>query len=187
MLNIDQELKKLEEEMENDKSLPFDTNLILGDGNIDCDVLFIGEAPGKKEDEIGIPFVGRSGKLLEESLTEIGIKRSDVYITNIVKRRPPENRDPNRDEIEKYSPYLKKQLEIINPKIIVTLGRFSWKYFNPKGVIGKDQGNFFKFDNYDFIIFPIYHPAAVLYNPQNKSKFKKCFKKLKKFLKDNKY
>lgn len=187
MLNKDQELNKLEEEMKADKSLSFDTNLILGDGNIDCDVLFIGEAPGKKEDELGIPFVGRSGKLLEESLGEIGVKRSDVYITNIVKRRPPENRDPSKEEISLYTPYLKKQLNIIKPKIVVTLGRFAWNYFYPKGKISKDQGNFFEFDNYNFIIFPIYHPAAVLYNPQNKSEFKKCFKKLKKFLKDNKY
>jgi DNA polymerase len=186
MLNKEQELNKLEEEMESDKSLPFDTNLILGDGNTNCDVLFIGEAPGKKEDEMGIPFVGRSGKLLETSLNEIGIKRGQVYITNVVKRRPPENRDPSDREIELYTPYLKKQLDIIKPKVVITLGRFAWNYFYPKGKISEDQGHFFKFDSYNFIIFPIYHPAAVLYNPQNKHEFKRCFKKLKKFLEENK-
>ncbi len=182
MLNKEQEIKKLEKEMLVNKNLPFDTNLIIGDGNCDSDILFIGEAPGTKEDELGIPFVGRSGKLLEESLNEIGIERKNVYITNIVKRRPPENRDPSFEEIEFYRPYLKKQLKIIEPKIVVTLGRFAWNYFYPLGKISQNQGNFFKFESYKFVIFPIYHPAAVLYNPKNREEFKKSFQKLKRFL-----
>jgi len=182
MLNKEQEIKKLEKEMLTNKSLPFDTNLIIGDGNCYSDIMFIGEAPGAKEDELGIPFVGRSGKLLEESLNEIGIERKNVYITNIVKRRPPENRDPSFEEIELYRPYLTKQLEIIKPKIVVTLGRFAWNYFYSLGKISQNQGKFFKPGSYDFTILPIYHPAAVLYNPKNKEEFKKSFQKLKIFL-----
>jgi len=185
-MNKEEVMKELEKIMLADNSLPFDTNLIIGDGDCDCDILFIGEAPGAKEDELGIPFVGRSGKLLEESLIEIGIERKSVYITNIVKRRPPENRDPSPEEIELYRPYLKQQLDIIKPKVVVTLGRFAWNYFYPLGKISQNQGNFFKLESYEFVIFPIYHPAAVLYNPKNKEEFKKSFQKLKKFLNNKK-
>ncbi|MEK7089694.1 MAG: uracil-DNA glycosylase, partial [Patescibacteria group bacterium] len=100
-------LKNLEQEIANDTTLPLrEANLVFGEGNINCKVLFIGEAPGKTEDELRRPFVGRSGKLLDKMLNEIGMKREDVYITNIVKRRPPENRDPLPEEIIAYKPYL---------------------------------------------------------------------------------
>src|SRR3989338_5663970 len=118
-------LKELAQEIENDKSLPLKSNLVFGEGNPDCEVLFIGEAPGRDEDIQKRPFVGRSGQLLRKSIRELGWKEEDVYITNIVKRRPPENRDPLPEEIEKYKPYLTRQIEIINPKVIVPLGRFS--------------------------------------------------------------
>jgi len=124
------ELKKLADELARNTSLPLrdSANLVFGEGNIDCDVLFIGEAPGATEDQLRRPFVGRGGQLLDKMIMSIGWKRADVYITNIVKRRPPENRDPLPDEIEAYKPYLTRQIEIIAPKVIVTLGRFSMNY-----------------------------------------------------------
>src|SRR5665213_1839421 len=99
------------------------TQLVFGDGNADSDIVFIGEAPGKNEDEQGKPFVGAAGKFLNEMLEMIGLKRADVYITNIVKYRPPNNRDPFPTEKSEFLPYLKKQLQVIKPKIVVTLGR----------------------------------------------------------------
>jgi uracil-DNA glycosylase family 4 len=107
------------------------TNLVMGDGNIDADIVLIGEAPGKNEDEQGLPFVGAAGKFLDEMLESAGIKRSDVYITNIVKYRPPNNRDPEPDEKAAFWPYLVRQLDVIQPKIVVTLGRHSMEYFLP--------------------------------------------------------
>src|SRR6195952_3772301 len=98
------------------------TNLVMGDGNLDAEIVFIGEAPGKNEDEQGLPFVGAAGKFLNEMLKAAGMERSDVYITNIVKYRPPENRDPKPDEKKAFWPYLVKQLQIIDPKVIITLG-----------------------------------------------------------------
>lgn len=169
------DLKKLEEEMTTAK-LPLDTNLVFGDGNPDCDVLFIGEAPGKTEDELRRPFVGRAGQLVNKMLGEIGWKREDVYITNIVKRRPPENRDPLPEEIEAYKPYLTRQIEIINPKIIATLGRFSMNYFLPFAKITRDQGKEFELDGR--IIYPILHPAAALRGTTMMNQFKETFKKL---------
>ena len=138
------ELKKLEGEIAADKTLPLKSNLVFGEGNPDCEVLFIGEAPGRDEDIQKRPFVGRSGQLLRKSIRELGWKETNVYITNIVKRRPPENRDPSPEEIEKYKPYLTQQIEIINPKIIVPLGRFSMNYFCPwrkSRVIREDYSN----------------------------------------------
>lgn len=154
-------LKELENKMREDKKLPLiDANLVFGEGNVDCDVLFIGEAPGQKEDELQRPFVGRAGQLLDKMIEKIGWKRADVYITNIVKRRPPNNRDPLPEEIESYKPYLTKQIEIINPKIIATLGRFSMNYFLPNAKITRDQGKLFRVGKY--FIVPLFHPAAAL-------------------------
>ena len=117
-----EELEKLKREMEEDKKLPlFGTaNLVFGEGSPDAKVMFIGEAPGFHEDKLTRPFVGQAGKLLDKLLAGIKWPRESVYITNIVKRRPPENRDPLQEEIEAYKPYLKKQIKIINPKIITT-------------------------------------------------------------------
>lgn len=154
-------LKELEKEMANNRDLPLmEFNLVFGEGDPDTEILFIGEAPGQKEDELKRPFVGRSGKLLDKMIELIGLKRNDVYITNIVKRRPPENRDPLPEEIEQYKPYLKRQIEIINPKIIATLGRFSMNYFLPLAKISRDQGKLFPVDG--LYIYPIFHPAAAL-------------------------
>lgn len=169
-------LEKLKTEIENDKSLPLETNLVFGEGNPDTEVLFIGEAPGFFEDMQKRPFVGRSGKLLDKLINKAGWQRSDVYITNIVKRRPPENRDPLPEEIEAYKPYLSRQINIINPKVIATLGRFSMNYFLPLAKISNDQGKVFWKD--DRLIIPLYHPAAALRSTKVMEELEKSFRKL---------
>lgn len=176
-------LKELQQEIASDERLPLrESNLVFGEGNINCDVLFIGEAPGAKENELRRPFVGRSGQILDKNLERIGWKREGVYITNIVKRRPPENRDPSPKEIEAYKPYLTKQIEIINPKVIVTLGRFSMNYFLPAAKISKDQGKVFKIG--DRLLMPMFHPAAALRGTIAMKEFEKTFRKLLKLLVD---
>lgn len=116
------------------------TQLVMGDGNLNADIVFIGEAPGKNEDEQGIPFIGAAGTFLGQMLEAAGMERSDVYITNIVKYRPPNNRDPNPAEKKAFWPYLLKELGIINPKVIITLGRHSMEYFLPDAKIGDVHG-----------------------------------------------
>lgn len=149
------------------------TQLVFGDGNPDADIVFIGEAPGKHEDEQGKPFVGAAGKFLNEMLAGIGMKREDIYITNIVKYRPPNNRDPYPEEKKAFLPYLQAQLEVIRPKIVVTLGRHSLSCFLPDLQISKVHGepkririNFHDGDGqgYSIVILPLFHPAAALYN-----------------------
>ncbi len=171
------ELEKLKNEIEADKSLPLQkSNLVFGEGNPDCEVLFIGEAPGMNEDMQKRPFVGRAGQLLRKNIRDIGWQEKDVYITNIVKRRPPENRDPLPEEIENYKPYLARQIEIIAPKIIVPLGRFSMNYFLPLAKITRDQGKLFKANGYH--IFPMLHPAAALRGTGAMKMFEDTFRKL---------
>jgi len=138
-------------------------NPVPGEGNINAELVFVGEAPGATEDATGRPFVGRAGKLLEALLNEIGYKREDVWIGNIIKHRPPQNRDPLPNEIAACSPYLTMQLKAINPKLIVTLGRFAMYHFHKSGKISLDHGTPIKLG--DFVIFPVYHPAAALRNP----------------------
>ena len=148
------------------------TQLVFGDGNPDADIVFIGEAPGKNEDEQGLPFVGAAGKFLNEMLDSIGLDRNDVYITNIVKYRPPNNRDPLPEEKKEFLPYLQTQLEIIQPKIVVTLGRHSTNCFLPDLQISKVHGQPKRIslqlkesgEPLKIVILPLYHPAAALYN-----------------------
>jgi DNA polymerase len=142
------------------------TNLVMGDGNVNADIVFIGEAPGKNEDEQGLPFVGAAGKFLNEMLAEAGMDRSDVYITNIVKYRPPNNRDPLPEEKKAFWPYLLKQLQIIEPKVVITLGRHSMEYFLPDMKISQIHGEAkrIQFGDHKLVIVPLYHPAAALYN-----------------------
>ena len=166
--------------MRGDAALPLPTNLVFGEGNINCEVMFIGEAPGEQEDIQKRPFVGRGGQLLNKMIEAIGWKREDVYITNIVKRRPPNNRDPLPEEIEVYKPYLTKQIEIINPKIIATLGRFSMNYFNPNLKISRDHGKVFRMNGR--LLVPMYHPAAILRNMGLIGEYEKEFKKFPKIL-----
>lgn len=141
-------------------------NLVMGDGNLNAEIVFIGEAPGKNEDEQGLPFVGAAGKFLNEMLAGAGLERSDVYITNIVKYRPPNNRDPLPEEKEAFWPYLLKQLQIIQPKVVVTLGRHSMEYFLPEQRISVIHGQPKRvpFGKDKLVIVPLYHPAAALYN-----------------------
>lgn len=138
------------------------TNLVMGDGNLNAAVVFIGEAPGKNEDLQGLPFVGAAGKFLNEMLAHAGLKREDVYITNIVKYRPPNNRDPEPLEKEAFWPYLLRQLKVIQPKLIVTLGRHSMEYFLPSQRISAIHGQPKR--NGDLVVMPLFHPAAALYN-----------------------
>lgn len=172
------ELKKIEDEMIANAALPLrDTaNLVFGEGDVNCKVMFIGEAPGANEDREKRPFVGRGGQLLNRMLEELGWKRADVYITNIVKRRPPENRDPLPEEIEAYKPYLTRQIEVINPQLIVTLGRFSMNYFLPYAKITRDHGHPLLVDGRT--IFPVYHPAAALRSTQMMQTLREDFKKI---------
>lgn len=171
------ELKVLEEEIAANKELPLqESNLVFGEGDPNCEVMFIGEAPGVNENRLKRPFVGRGGQLLDRMIVGIDWKRSDVYITNIVKRRPPDNRDPLPEEIAAYRPYLARQIEIIDPKVIVTLGRFSMNYFLPTAKITRDQGHGFLVDGR--VVFPVLHPAAALRSTEMMKAFEESFKKL---------
>jgi len=139
------------------------TQLVFGDGSADAEVMFIGEAPGKSEDEQGLPFVGAAGKFLNELLAGVGLKRSDVYITNIVKYRPPDNRDPYPDEKAAFLPYLRRQIETIKPKLVATLGRHSMEALLPPGLtISACHGQPKRYNGQVYL--PLFHPAAALYN-----------------------
>ncbi len=142
------------------------TQLVLGDGDPDADIVFIGEAPGKKEDEQGLPFIGASGRFLDQMLESAGLKRSDVYITSIVKYRPPNNRDPTTAEKAEFWPYLVRQLSIIEPKVVITLGRHAMECFIPGVKISEQRGQAVgvTLGGREFLVIPLYHPAVALYN-----------------------
>lgn len=137
------------------------TQVVFGDGNPEADVVFVGEAPGQREDEQGLPFVGPSGRLLDRLLGEIGLERSDVYIANVVKCRPPKNRDPRPDEIDACKGYLREQLTLIDPKVVVTLGNFSSKLLlNTETGITRLRGTAYEW--WGRYLVPTFHPAAAL-------------------------
>jgi len=137
------------------------TNVVFGSGSDVADVLIVGEAPGRQEDEQGLPFVGRSGQLLEQLLREIQLERDDVYIANVVKCRPPGNRDPGPDEIDSCKPYLRRQIELIDPKVVVTLGNFSTKLLLRTSTgITKMRGSVYEW--WGRYLVPTFHPAAAL-------------------------
>jgi uracil-DNA glycosylase len=146
-------------------------------------ILFIGEAPGRNEDQQGRPFVGAAGKLLDELLETINLTRDEVYVTNVVKYRPPQNRDPNIEEKKACRVWLNSELLYVDPKVIVTLGRHALGKFVPDAKISTDHGNSFKHPT-GIPVFAMYHPAAALYNPNLKDTMVKDFKKLKQFLQD---
>jgi uracil-DNA glycosylase family 4 len=189
-----QEIEKIEKKLLNLKKSPLykyrkENNFlpVIGEGNLKSKVVFIGEAPGKKEAQTGKPFCGASGRILDELLDSIDIKRGDVYITNIVKDRPQDNRDPDKEEIIMYGPFLDEQLEIIKPKIIATLGRFSMEYImkkfgleNKLDVISKMHGKVFKTKTSwgEVQIIPLYHPAVAIYNRKKLPELKKDFENL---------
>jgi uracil-DNA glycosylase len=161
---------------------------VIGEGDHHAKVMFVGEAPGKNEAATGRPFVGAAGKILDELLASAGIDRKSIYITNIVKDRPPFNRDPLPEEIEIYGPFLDRQISIIKPEAIVTLGRFAMTYIMQKfgledqlGPIGKLHGKTFeaKVDYGQVKIIPLYHPAVAVYNSNTKGMLVEDFKILK--------
>ena len=163
---------------------------VIGEGNHCADIMFVGEAPGKNEAATARPFVGAAGKFLNELIESVGLKRDDVYITNIVKDRPTDNRDPLPDEIETYGPFLDRQIDIIQPKVIATLGRFSMVYIMKKFGLDLDiepisqaHGKAYEAtSSYGRVnIFPLYHPAAALYNGSLRGVLKEDFKILKKY------
>lgn len=153
------------------------TNPVPGEGDPDADIMLIGEGPGKNEDEQGRPFVGRAGELLTELLRNIGLSRERVFITNVVKCRPPNNRDPKKEEIKKCQPYLNRQIEAIQPEVIGTLGNHATETLIGEKGISKIHGK--EFDYEGRILIPLYHPAAGLYNPNLKPTMEKDFNKLK--------
>lgn len=189
-------LRQIKEEVLNFKESPlYQERLqnkvfpVIGEGSHDGAIMFIGEAPGKNEAATGRPFCGVSGRVLTELIESIGLKREDVYITNIVKDRPPDNRDPLDEEIKAYSPFLDRQIEIIQPKVIATLGRYSMAYvmnkFNLFGElksISQIHGTSFdaKASYGDIKIIPLYHPAVALYQNSLKVQMFEDFKILKK-------
>lgn len=142
------------------------TQLVFGDGNVDADIVLIGEAPGKNEDIQGRPFVGAAGGFLDEMLRAAKLDRLDVYITNIVKYRPPNNRDPLPEEKRQFWPYLMRQIEIIQPKVIVPLGRHSGTQFVADLQISRDHGRPYniRYHDREFLVIPLYHPAVALYS-----------------------
>lgn len=175
------ELDKIAQEIKDFKGLEIArkaTHAVPGEGSVDAKIMLIGEAPGQQEDLSGRPFVGMSGSMMTRVMTEVtGIKREDVFITNIVKFRPPENRDPTLEEIEACRDWLDRQIKIINPEIIVTLGRFSMGKFIPGVTISRIHGEPKQFGPY--IIFPMFHPAAALRGTTVMNQFKEDFVKLK--------
>lgn len=156
------------ERIKNCKACPLHenrTNVVPGEGNLDSPIMFVGEGPGEDEDLSGRPFVGRAGQLLTKILESVNIKREDVYITNIVKCRPPNNRTPTKEEASICSHYLFAQIEVINPRMIVTLGKPALELFLGKSVaITKVRGNEFEWKG-GIIIFPMFHPSYLLRNP----------------------
>jgi uracil-DNA glycosylase family 4 len=151
-------------------------NPVPGAGNPNAEIMFIGEGPGYNEDKKGLPFVGRSGDYLEKMLKMINLDREQVFITNVVKHRPPENRDPLPDEMAACKPYLDRQIEIINPLIIVTLGRFSMARYFPNGKITQIHGKPKYEDGRAY--YPLFHPAAVLRNPTLEPQMEADFQRL---------
>lgn len=161
-------------------------NPVPGEGNPNAQIMFIGEGPGYHEDQQGRPFVGQAGKLLDRLLQLIKVARKDVFIGNMVKHRPLGNRDPLPTEIESCRPFLDEQIKIIDPKIIVTLGRFSMNKFLPGEYISKihGQARFVDFRGKKWIVIPMYHPAAALRNGKIMKEIKEDFKKIPRFLEE---
>ena len=135
------------------------TRMVPGEGSADAEVMFVGEAPGANEDRLGRPFVGRAGALLDELIAEAGLRREDVWITNVVKARPPKNRDPKPAEVAHCMPWLQAEVELIAPRVIVPLGRHALRHFAPAAKIAEVHGRLL-----DERLFPLYHPAAAMYN-----------------------
>ncbi len=197
MDNHTEQLRKIKDEIVDAKNSPLYNFRIknkflpvIGEGNHNTKIMFIGEAPGKNEALTGRPFCGAAGHILDELLKSISLDRKEIYVTNIVKDRPPFNRDPLPEEIEYYGPFLDRQIEIIKPEVIATLGRFSMAYIMKKFGLESElksisiiHGKIFSADtSYGEIkIIPLYHPAVAVYNASEKETLKKDFAVLKQF------
>lgn len=183
-----EKLQKLKSEIKNNESLPLRetaNNLVFGSGNPDTEILFIGEAPGYWEDQKGEPFVGAAGKLLDKNLSSIKLDRKDVFITNVVMYRPQSNRDPLPTELEAFDEYIAKMIEIIKPKLIVTLGRFSMAKFLQDVKISVVHGKLYRRSlpaGSQVFVIPMFHPAAALRNGQVMKQFQDDFSRLPKAL-----
>lgn len=151
------------------------TNIVVGKGNFNADILFVGEAPGRNEDLQGIPFCGAAGKNLDKLLSSVGLSLNDIYVANILKCRPPENRNPTSEEIKTHTPWLLKQIRVMKPKVVCSLGNYSTKFFLAKGDIGKmnEQPGItsvhgvvreIELEGLKFKLIPLFHPAAIIYN-----------------------
>jgi len=182
-------LKQIKQEVLNCRKCPLYKTRnypVIGEGNHSAKIMFVGEAPGEQEDKTGHPFCGRAGEILDQLLLSINLNRKEVYITNLLKCRPPQNRDPLPEEIKACSPYLLRQIELISPKIICPLGRYAMNFLMQRfglkpDSISKIHGRVFKVSGlfHSLIIIPLYHPAVATYNPFMIEQLKKDFKILK--------
>ena len=200
MINNEIELRKVEKEASEDKFLPLREtakNLVFGKGNPNAKIMFVGEAAGRQEDEQGFPFVGIAGNNLDKLLEKVGLSLNDVYITNILKYRPPENRNPNPEEIRKHTPYLLKQISIIKPGVVCSLGNYATKFFLSEGnvdLMDKQPGitsvhgkaKFVEIQNVKFKLIPLFHPAAIIYKRDLAPLWEKDMEIVKKEIKVNK-
>ena len=173
------------------------TNIVIGKGNLNANILFVGEAPGKNEDEQGLPFVGRAGKNLDELLSKVGLSLDDVYIANILKCRPPANRDPLPEEIKAHTPWLLEQIKEIKHKVICSLGNYATKFFLSEGNVdsmNKQPGitsvhgkiKFIKMDGVEIKLIPLFHPAAIIYKRELGPLWEKDMEIVKKEVKTSK-
>ncbi len=192
ILEIETEIQQVKQDVVNCRKCELcktRKNPVVGNGSFNASVMFIGEAPGYHEDIQGVPFVGRAGKVFDELLHSIGLQREEVYVCNILKCRPPDNRNPLDLEIKACTPYLDRQITAIKPKVISTLGNFATSYVLEKfGLqsekIGKIHGKIFHIKNliFDAKIIPLYHPAAATYNPNMKTVLMDDFKTIGRYL-----
>jgi DNA polymerase len=189
MITKQERLEKLNKEMSACSQCalrPGCKNVVPGEGSAEAEIMFIGEGPGAKEDELGRPFVGAAGKFLDEMLGIINLKREEVYIANVVKCRPPQNRDPSPEEVATCWPWLLEQIKIIQPKLIVTLGRHSMGRFLPNGRISEMHGKALRREIDGIgkqVFYTLYHPAAALYNGSMRETLIKDFKRIPKVIK----
>ncbi len=150
-------------------------NIVIGKGNLNADILFVGEGPGRNEDEQGLPFVGAAGKNLDKLLAKVGLNLEDIYVTNILKCRPPENRDPSPEEIKAHTPWLIEQIREIKPKVVCSLGNYATKFFLAQGNVDEmdkqpgitrvhGKSRMISLDGVEFNLIPLFHPAAIIYN-----------------------
>ena len=157
------------------------TQVVFGTGNPNASIMFVGEAPGFHEDRQGVPFVGAAGKLLTELLESVGLSRLEIYIANVIKCRPPENRNPQSDEVETCKPFLLQQIDLIKPKLVCSLGNFAMQTLLERKIgITKVRGQVFQLEN--FILFPLLHPAAALHQGNLMASLREDFQKLKQIL-----